>query len=109
MSPITTDPIPLEDPTEREPVLEGAVLAEVSPEWVQEEFERIIAAEWPQPRRRRWTPPVTARPRPNPRGHGRTHSDYRGDRPTLNTGSAAGQAPPRQRSPPPEPIHRSER
>lgn len=45
-------------------VLERAAVVEMSQEWVQWEFDRIIAAEWPQPRGRRCTPPVTAPPRP---------------------------------------------
>lgn len=104
MSPNATNPTTVEDPTTVEPVLECALLAEVSPEWVQQEFERIVAAEWPQPRRHRWTPPVTAPPRPTPSGHDRAHSYHRGDRPPLNTGGPAWQAPPRQRSPPPKLI-----
>jgi hypothetical protein len=103
MIPIATNPTPLEEPTTLEPVLPCARLPEVSPEWVQQEFERIIAAEWPQPRRHRWTPPVTAPPRLTPSGHGPARAPHRRDMAPLNTGGPAWQASPRQRSPPPMP------
>jgi hypothetical protein len=102
-NPTTLDDPMLEDPTPLGPVLPCARLPEVSPEWVQQEFEAIIAAEWPQPRRYRWTPPVTAPSRPTPSGDGPARAPHRGDRAPLTTTGPAWQASPRQRSPPPLP------
>ena len=82
--------------------LERVPLAETSPEWVQAEFERIIAEEWPPPHRRRWSPPVTAPPRPTPHRPGPVHPPHQGTTPPANTGSPARHGPPRQRSPPPD-------